>query len=316
MDISVLIPTYNRNDLLTKTLDSLCALKTGSLQWEVILIDNAADGATWKLAETYRKRLSLIYLIEPRQGKSHALNTGLKVARGEWLIFTDDDISCQDDWLTELWKGARRFRQHHIFGGAVTPLGPGGKSLLYLESRLCRLFYGMTDTSTAEGPCSPYKVYGANMMIRRDILRNLTRRKSLSPPGSVFDTRLGPKGSDYLTGCETDLLLKLEKDGHVPVFLPQARVNHQIREEQTTNEWLEHRAFLSGRSMVFQDGHEDLPRLLGIPRYLWRLYAETGLKWALSRLGSDKLRQFDNRINLWMVKGRMYQYKLKEFRHE
>src|SRR5262249_18745084 len=45
------------------------------------------------------------YCFEPRQGKSHALNTGVREAQGEIVAFTNDDVSVDPDWLTNLTAG-------------------------------------------------------------------------------------------------------------------------------------------------------------------------------------------------------------------
>ena len=92
MDISVILATYKRPQILSKTLESFCALKTDGLEWEVIVVDNAGDPDSQRTVEGFQRRLPLRFFVEKTPGKNNALNHGLKKARGELFVFTDDYI--------------------------------------------------------------------------------------------------------------------------------------------------------------------------------------------------------------------------------
>src|SRR5215213_1970195 len=101
MKFSVVIATYNRADELPKTLASLAALQV-SEPWEVIIVDNNSSDNTKEVVlnavEGFPVRLR--YLHERQQGRSAALNTGIKAAQGEIIATTDDDVRIERDWLT------------------------------------------------------------------------------------------------------------------------------------------------------------------------------------------------------------------------
>ena len=92
--VSVVIPTYNRADLIGKTLDSVLAQTYGDL--EIIVVDDGSTDDTRAILSQYRdKRLSDI--CQENQGPGLARNTGIRAAKGEWVAFVDSD----DLWVPE-----------------------------------------------------------------------------------------------------------------------------------------------------------------------------------------------------------------------
>jgi glycosyltransferase involved in cell wall biosynthesis len=91
VDISVIIPTYNRETLIGRALDSVLA--QNSPPTEVIVVD---DGSTDSSAALIRgKYPGVNYNYQENQGVSSARNAGIAIARCEWLALLDSD----DEWL-------------------------------------------------------------------------------------------------------------------------------------------------------------------------------------------------------------------------
>jgi glycosyltransferase involved in cell wall biosynthesis len=91
MDISVIIPTHNRAQVLPRALDSVLAQTLAPA--EIIVVDDGStDGTRELMAEQYPQ---CIYLEQPNSGVSSARNRGIEAARGEWIAFLDSD----DEWL-------------------------------------------------------------------------------------------------------------------------------------------------------------------------------------------------------------------------
>src|SRR5271169_6552202 len=105
MRITVILCTFNRCQLLAEALHSV-AVSTlpESVEWEVLVIDNNSTDQTREVVEDFCRRYPgrFRYLFEPQQGKSHALNTGIREARGDILIFTDDDVTVEPTWIHNL----------------------------------------------------------------------------------------------------------------------------------------------------------------------------------------------------------------------
>ena len=90
--ISIIIPTYNRAQLIGMTLDSIFAQTLPP--YEVIVVDDGSSDGTKEILEThYGNRI--IYLINKGKGPGAARNTGLSVATGNYIKFFDSD-----DWMS------------------------------------------------------------------------------------------------------------------------------------------------------------------------------------------------------------------------
>jgi len=97
MKISVMIVTKNRPRLLETCLTSL--VKQTLLPDEVVVIDGSGDKSSGKVVNCFKNDLSIVYKKESRGGIARARNLALKTAKGELLVFIDDDGEAQKDWL-------------------------------------------------------------------------------------------------------------------------------------------------------------------------------------------------------------------------
>ena len=119
--ISVLIPTFNRSKLLLRTLDSV--LEQTYPYWEIILVDDGSTDDTRNAVECYRKKHGLdgtrfVYIYQENQGKSSALNRGLRNVRGTWIAFLDSDDVWLPQKLERQWNALQGFGE--TFGACFT----------------------------------------------------------------------------------------------------------------------------------------------------------------------------------------------------
>ena len=93
--ISVVIPTYNRADLLPKAIQSV--LDQTYQNWELLIVDNYSDDGTKEVVDSFKDpRISM--LLIPRTGSVAASrNLGVHRSKGEWIAFLDSD----DWWFPE-----------------------------------------------------------------------------------------------------------------------------------------------------------------------------------------------------------------------
>ena len=105
MKITVILCTYNRCQSLVRALDSLAAsILSETIEWEVLVVDNNSSDQTKAIVEDFCRQYPgrFRYLFEPQQGKSYALNAGIREARGDILAFVDDDVTVEPMWLQNL----------------------------------------------------------------------------------------------------------------------------------------------------------------------------------------------------------------------
>lgn len=114
--VSIVLATFKRSDILRKTLDGFVKLDPCCLAYEIVVVDNACEEKVKNLVCSYAKQLPISYLAEATAGKNAALISGLRQAKGEVLVFTDDDVIVQPDWLNKLLDGMNRLPEYDRSG--------------------------------------------------------------------------------------------------------------------------------------------------------------------------------------------------------
>jgi len=132
MNISVIIPTFNRAHSLPRTLDSVLAQSHPA--FEVIVVDDASTDSTADLLDTYEHVKCVTFT--QNQGVSAARNAGIRQASGEWIALLDSDDSWAIDKLARQVAAANREPEILIFhtdeiwirnGVRVNPMGKHAK---------------------------------------------------------------------------------------------------------------------------------------------------------------------------------------------
>ena len=125
--VSVIIPTYHRKEWLREALNSLARQTYPSDRFEVIVVDDGSTDRTQEIA-ALTLPFTLRYFWQSNQGDASARNLGARQSRAEILVFLDDDIVVEPDYLTYLIR-AHDGHQNRIVVGTmnlwpdeVTPL--------------------------------------------------------------------------------------------------------------------------------------------------------------------------------------------------
>lgn len=93
VQVSVIIPTYNRAPYVTMAIESVLA--QSYQDYEIVVVDDGSTDGTRDVLVPYKDRIR--YLYRDNKGVSAARNTGIQVAKGEWIAFLDSD----DEWLPD-----------------------------------------------------------------------------------------------------------------------------------------------------------------------------------------------------------------------
>jgi GT2 family glycosyltransferase len=192
---------------------------------------------------------------------------------------TDDDVLPQPDWLRHLRVVADSQPSFSLFGGPILPkweCPPDDWILTWVP-------LGPTFTtldSLEEGPISPRLIFGPNMAVRADVFQS----------GYRFDETIGPKGSDYAMGSETEFLRRLGKAGYKAWHCKKAVVAHMIRAPQMNEAWVLARAVRYGRGqyhLAAKDSTQSPRAVLGVPVSLLLRILTHGLRLVSTQLGGD-----------------------------
>lgn len=246
---SVIIPTYKREESLKNTLDSL--LKQNFKEFEILVVDNAVSDSLKVIVETIVQGSSIPikYVPEPKLGVHNARNRGASVALSEILIFTDDDILFDNNWVERIINAFSSDRIG-VVGGKVFPLiekeplnsikdwylneGKGFLSILDLGDEKLIL------------PKGNYCIYSCNMAIRKSILKEV----------GGFNPEL--YGDVYLGDGETGTLKKVQNAGWDLLYSPDVFLFHVIPPNRLTIDYLKLRAWNQGASDSYTKYHPEI----------------------------------------------------------
>ena len=265
MMISVIIATRNRAPLLASTLDALSRQQVSDFAFEIVVVDNASTDETALVVEAAARRGGpVVYLFESRPGKSHALNAAVSRARGDVLVFTDDDVLPSSNWLAAY---ARVFGETEadFAAGRIQPLWespPPSWMSPALHGVLAVADGGAHRLPIRHGAKDDIMPLGANMAIRRYVLDRV---------GS-WDPQFGKLQGTLRTGEDHDFFLRMIQAGFQGVFEPEANVQHRVPAERLRLGYF-HRWFYDN-GQVDAQMEERYPTtaryFLQVPRYLWR----------------------------------------------
>jgi glucosyl-dolichyl phosphate glucuronosyltransferase len=249
---SLIIPTHNRVSLLERAVRSAIALDDLPSETEIIVVDNASTDGTARLFQQLRATAPgrLRYVREERLGLHHARHTGAKAARGDLLVFTDDDATFHPALLQAY---ARAFADHPEMAAAGGPVRPAWE---VHPPRWLLDFIGEAREFTPLSIMAPWNefrldpdgwFYGVNLAIRRKHLFDLGGFN----PESFGDVWLGDG--------ETGLNRKLWGRGLLVGYVPDALVYHHIPAARLTVDYLRSRETKEGACYAYGRFHERIP---------------------------------------------------------
>ena len=231
MHVDIAICTWNRAALLDQTLASMRELVIpAGIEWQVLVVNNHCTDDTDQVLAKHADDLPLRRLWEPNLGKSNALNTAIDTIEGELILWTDDDVLVNPDWLGAHVDAANRYPDASFFGGPIEPWFETGPPLWVTTVwNQIALAFATRDFGNDEFKLSAATLpFGANLAIRADVQRRFR-----------YNRRLGRVGPTEVRGEETVILKQLLAAGYGGYWIPQARLRHFIPNERISLEYLE-----------------------------------------------------------------------------
>lgn len=309
MKYSIVIATYDRGRDLRDTLASLAGLRPDG-PWEVIVVDNNSPDDTRAVVEAAMPAFpaDLRYLVEPAQGRSPALNTGIAAARGEIIMTTDDDVRVPPDWLTAAARGLVALQCDYV-GGRVLPIwgGPRPAWLPEEPSRhwavIALLDYG--DQPIEFGARVPL---GVNMAFRRDAFER----------AGPFDPGTGRKAGTLLGQEVREWCIRARRAGLRGCYVPDMELRHIVPAARLNKHYFRRWFYWRGisRALLYERAGLDMeaperstldfatvPHVLGVPRYLYRRAAGAAINWLRGTLRRDPVAAFEHEVWLYFFAG-------------
>lgn len=282
-DVSIVICTYNRCELILAALRRLLAQDTGGLSIEIIAVDNNSTDGTARALKTFVDAAPNVrHVLEPRQGISHARNLGIKLARAPIIAFTDDDVLVPADWALRIAAAFDGNKGIDCVGGKVLPAWPM-KPPAWLTrdhwSPLAILDYG-------DAPCvlderDPRCLIGANIAVRRHVFDQLG---GFSP--EVQRVRNGIGSIE-----DHEFLIRFWNMGGRALYLPDLVVTAPVDACRMDKPY--HRRWHEGHGhfhAVMRSSHlerSQTGRLFDVPAHLYRQFARDTAGW-IARLATGR----------------------------
>jgi glycosyltransferase involved in cell wall biosynthesis len=219
--VSLIVPTYNRAERLLQSLRSFRDQSLHPSRYEILVVDNNSTDETREVAHAGLRDAACEwrYLLEPRQGLHCARNRGILEARGEIVVFGDDDIVAAPTWLERLAGEFDGDASVGIVGGKVKPLWddtPPTWIYDYGSERVHPVF-AYLDYGDERLELSTDYVFGCNFAIRRTL--------AIEIGGSFPDTF--PNHLRHLSGTgENGMIDKARRLGYKVLYSPGALVHH------------------------------------------------------------------------------------------
>lgn len=263
--VEIAICTWNRSALLAQTLDSLTKLVIpAGLEWRVLVVDNGSKDDTPEVLDAYADALPLSSLVELRQGHTLARNRAVAQSRADLILWTDDDVLVDPNWLSAYVFAANQRPDAGFFGGRIEPLFPAGKPRWIDEnwSQVAGCFAARDLGSEAVELTAERLPYGANFAIRGEIQRK-----------HPFNPDLGRRGQAVIGEDELDLLRRLLAAGQRGFWVPDCRVQHVIPPERASTRYV-FDYFVGQGAMLVQKGTPWTQSRWALRwQYLWHQFA-------------------------------------------
>jgi glycosyltransferase involved in cell wall biosynthesis len=298
MKISVILCTYNRCRSLTRALESVStSAMPKSVDWQVLIVDNNSKDETREVAESFCRRdpNHFQYVFESQQGKSFALNRGIRDASGDILAFIDDDIIVEPGWLFELTRPLADDQWAGTGGRVYLPKDFTPPSWMAIEGNQSLLsILALFDLGSE-----------ACMLSKPPIGNNMAFRKEVFEKYGGFRIDLGPTPGSEIRYEDTEFGSRVMNGGEKILYVPSAIVRHDVEERRLKKGYFLSYHFDYGRALVREKGERRrvgvLPRsVISLSNRLLNILPRRTWYWIRE---SDSKKRFFNKCRVWTTAG-------------
>jgi len=263
------MPTYKRPETLFKAIHSI--QEQTLPQFEILVVDNAADPTLEQaIARSNSEfRIPVCYVPEPHIGSHNARHTGAKIATGDILVFTDDDVTFEPGWLHAYVAVFANYPEMAAAGGAVRPVWEQTPPPWLTK------YIGTAKMFPILSIMEPYKQFRLDPSGYFFSVNMAIRRKLLFEVGGFNPDLFG----DYILGDgETGLIHKLRDAGMLIGYIPEALLYHHIPPSRMTVKYFHHRIVNEGACIEYTRFHKYIPGSLGLYLRIMRIWMELPMR--------------------------------------
>jgi glycosyltransferase involved in cell wall biosynthesis len=211
--LSVVICTYNRHEFLVDCIQSI--VKQTFNGTEILIVDNFGSIKVQEIVEFFKQKdINIFYLFEEKKGLSYARNKGYQEAKGDWVLYLDDDIIAFDSLLDRV-KELIELNTFDCIGGMYYAKYKKGKPEWVSKD------YGTNKLFSMELSKCPYYIpHGCIVLYRKSFLMRL----------NGFSSQFGMKGKQFGYAEETELQYRMANAGGNIGFDPDLKIWHFVHQ--------------------------------------------------------------------------------------
>ena len=300
LDVSAVISTYNRCEMLPRALDNLLRQECDGVKYEVIIVDNNSTDQTRQVVESFIRQghTNLRYVFEPRQGVSYARNTGIAHARAPIIAFADDDVIVSRSWIATVKRVFDEHTDVNCIGGRVLPawnekppdwLTRENWSPLALQDYGPEPFHIDRNRSLC--------LVSANLAFRRGVFERI----------GLFAPELQRVKDSIGSMEDLELLMRFWRAGEQSLYAPSLVVTAEVPEERMKKAY--HRRWHKGHGYFYAMMRADeieqssRSRLFDVPAHLYRQSVTDAFRWLTNCLAGNQARAFIHETRLRFFAG-------------
>jgi GT2 family glycosyltransferase len=215
--LSVIVATKNSAQRLVPCLDSIAAAlnRAAPLDAEILVVDNVSIDDTGIVIREWAKAsaIPVVAMLEPRPGKSRALNLAVGVSEGDLIAFTDDDCRLHPEYVNDLLRHNAADTELVLRGGRIELGDPTDLSYTINTSPTPKRWH--ISLNSTRHDCIAGELNGCNMAMRRALLERL----------GPFDENFGP-GSRMGSCDDAEYFFRAYAAGVTLEYVPDMIIFH------------------------------------------------------------------------------------------
>ena len=293
-EVSVVVATYNRCEILPGTLESLIN-QEGTTAYELIVVDNNSTDDTRNVIAQLREKPGyekIAYHFEEQQGVSHARNRGIATARAPIIAFTDDDIRPASNWVSSINEAFRKFPEADCIGGKVLP-HPETKFPAWLTDKFWTPL-ALLDLGDQSIKLNVHK--GAGL-----VAANLAVRASVFKDVGLFHPQLQRVKDSVGSMEDHEFQLRMSAAKKRLMYVPELIVYAHVLEERLSKDY--HRRWYCGHGHFYavmrdEEFESSKLRLFDVPSHLYRRTCSNAFDWLRHRLTRKADLDFEQELEM------------------
>jgi glycosyltransferase involved in cell wall biosynthesis len=245
INVSIIVPTRNRDVYLPSTLLSLTRQDYPATQYEIIVVDNGSTDNTKDVVYNFKDRTpgyKIKYIYEPVPGQLSGRHRGAFEAEGNILIFVDDDIEAIKTWLSSIMDTFNNGNVHLVTGPSLpkyetNPPDWINNYFIFSPNRIICPSLSLLYSGDHTIEIDPIHVWGLNYSIRK---------KTLFDEGGFHPDCIPKKLQCFQGDGETGLCRKMKIKGLKAIYSPKSAVFHKIPRSRLTVNYFKERFYYQG----------------------------------------------------------------------